>query len=125
MAYARAWTNIGITYENNAKEDWAIQAYERARKISPAYYLSTEKLANLYLKQDEKDYAGVIPLYQEILKFNPTHPLSLRNLGAIYAESGRYKEAEKLLKRYLDKSKDSKENELIRQIYEQARIHAY
>jgi len=125
MAYARAWANIGITYENYDKEDWAIQAYERARKISPAYYLSTEKLANLYLKQDEKDYAGVIPLYQEILKFNPTHPLSLRNLGAIYAESGRYKEAEKLLKRYLDKSKDSKENELIRQIYEQARIYAY
>ena len=125
MAYARAWTNIGITYENYVKEDWAIQAYERARKISPAYYLSTEKLANLYLKQDEKNYARVIPLYEETLRYNPNHLISLRNLGAIYAESGRYKEAEKLLKRYLDNSKVSGENELIRQIYEQVKTRAY
>lgn len=121
MAYARAWTNMGITYENYAKEDWAIQAYERARKISPAYYLSTEKLANLYLKQNENNYARVIPLYQEILKFNPTHPLSLRNLGAIYAEIGRDKEAEDLLWAYLENATDPKDKKTIEEIYRKVR----
>jgi len=121
MAYARHFTNTGIKFEGFKKEDWAEEDYERAREVSAGYYLSTERLASLYLRQGEENYERAIPLYKEILRYKPDHAIALRNLGVIYFEKKQYAEAEEYLRKYINLEPSSKEDEIIRNIYQEVR----
>lgn len=123
MAYARHFVNVGVKFEGYEEEDWVKESYERAREITPEYYLSTERLANLYLKQDGEYYQRVIPLYKEILEYKPNHKIALRNLGVIYYERKQYTMAEEYLKKYIDLEPSSRNMEIIRDIYQDVRLH--
>lgn len=121
MAYARHFANTGIKFEGFKKEDWAEKDYERAREVSAEYYLNTERLANLYLRQGEENYERAISLYKEILRFKPNHAVALRNLGVIYFEKKQYVEAEEYLRKYINLEPSSKEGEIIRNMYQEVR----
>jgi tetratricopeptide (TPR) repeat protein len=101
---AEASYGIGSVYLNQNKNAAAREAFERTVKL-PATYPDTlpdawNNLGVIATREGRVDDS--VPCFQEALRLNPHHLLSLDNLGNAYRSQKRWDEAGKILERALE-----------------------
>jgi tetratricopeptide (TPR) repeat protein/peroxiredoxin len=108
---AEALYGIGSVYLNQNKNAAAREAFERCVKLT-ANYPDTQPDAwnNLgVLDTREGDVAAAVEKFQQALKLNPRHLLSLNNLGSAYRSLKRWNEARETLKQAIAIAPDDPE----------------
>ncbi len=101
---AEALYGIGSVYLNQGKNAAARSTFERCVKLS-ANYPDTlpdawNNLGVIATREGRVDDS--VPLFQEALRLNPHHLLSLDNLGNAYRSQKRWDDARKVLERALE-----------------------
>ncbi len=108
---AEALYGIGSVYLNQNKNAAAREAFERCVKLT-ANYPDTQPDAwnNLgVLDTREGDVAAAVEKFQQALKLNPRHLLSLNNLGSAYRSLKRWSEARETLEQAIAIAPDDAE----------------
>lgn len=90
-AYARAWVNLGIVYDERAQFAAAQQAYRSAIEANPKDVLAYCHLGHSRFSQG--DYAEAIELYVQALEIDPNSAQAHYNLGLAFAETRVFAEA--------------------------------
>ncbi len=101
---AEALYGIGSVYLNQGKNAAARSTFERCVKL-PASYPDTlpDAWNNLgVIATREGRVVDSVPCFQEALRLNPHHLLSLDNLGNAYRAQKRWEDARKVLERALE-----------------------
>ena len=101
---AEALYGIGSVYLNQSKNAAAREVFERAVKL-PANYPDTlpdawNNLGVIATREGRVDDS--VPCFQEALRLNPNHLLSLDNLGNAYRSQKRWDDARKVLMHALE-----------------------
>jgi tetratricopeptide (TPR) repeat protein len=108
---AEALYGIGSVYLNQNKNAAAREMFERCVKLQPGYPDTLPDAWNNLgvLATRENQIANSIDYFQQALKLNPRHLLSLDNLGNAYRTQKRWDEARKVLERALEIAPDDPE----------------
>jgi tetratricopeptide (TPR) repeat protein len=108
---AEALYGIGSVYLDQQKTTEARESFERALKLRASY---PDTLANSWnnlglLAAREGRTSEAVGYFQEALKLNPDHLISLDNLGSAYREQKRWDDARRTYERALDVSPNDAE----------------
>ena len=97
--HAASIQNIGLCYLNDGKMKESIPYFEKAHQLDKADFLSLVNLFYAYSKLGEKDKADY---YIESIMKEIKNPLfrDITRIIAIFIDSGKYLEAEELIKRF-------------------------
>jgi tetratricopeptide (TPR) repeat protein len=108
---AEALYGIGSVYLNQNKNALAREMFEKCVKLQPSYPETLpdawNNLGVLATREGQIDEA--IANFQQALKFNPRHQLSLDNLGNAYRAEKRWSDARQALESALEASPDDAE----------------
>jgi tetratricopeptide (TPR) repeat protein len=97
---AEEWYEIGFKSDGNPETyDVAIDAYEHALALAPAYVDAMINLANLYFHKN--DLPRALVLMEKALQFDENNYLVCYNLANLYDESGQLERAVQLYQRAL------------------------
>lgn len=107
MTYARAFTNVGLKSNKLGDSDSALFFLDKAQKVQPGYYTSNLQAASIYI--DKNDLLSAIKEYEEVLKVNPKHTNSLRNLAVLYFQLNNKYKALEYAKKYQEEAKTNEE----------------
>lgn len=107
MAYARAFTNIGLRCNKLGDEDNALFFLDKAQKVQPEYYTSNLLAASIYI--NKSDLINAAKEYEKVIEINPQHTNSLRNLSVIYYQLNNKYQALEYGKKYLKHAKTNDE----------------
>jgi len=99
----QAWLALGRELEQGDQLSAAIEAYERAARLSPQDSSIAVRLAFAYLKADRAVQAR--PLLDQILTRQPSHPEALLLLGTLQRSAGE-PQARETLRRFLEVAAD-------------------
>jgi tetratricopeptide (TPR) repeat protein len=94
-----AYNNLGHVYMKVGKIDNAIQEYSMAIRLYPKAEIFYCNLAYAYIQRGDIDAAEGVLI--EALKINPDNKKVMYQLGEIYRNRGRYKEAEQMYKKII------------------------
>jgi tetratricopeptide (TPR) repeat protein len=114
MAYARAFTNVGLRSNKFGDTQTALFFLDKATEAQPGYYTAYEVAASIYIK--ENDLAGAAGEYKKILEVNPAHSKSLRNLALIYEQWNNKSIARDYANKYLESAKTQAEKKEAQEI---------
>ena len=123
---AEALYGIGSVYLNQNKNAPAREIFERAVKL-PANYPDTlpdawNNLGVIATREGRVDDS--IPCFQQALRLNPRHLLSLDNLGNAYRSQKRWDDARKVLTRALEVApQDPEANYSLGMVFAQTERH--
>ena len=90
-SYAGAYSNMGVTLQEQGKLDQAITAYHRALEINPANAEAYNNMGNALQEQGKLDEA--ITAYHRALEIKPANAEAHNNLGNALQEQGKLAEA--------------------------------
>ncbi|MFH0969810.1 MAG: tetratricopeptide repeat protein [Patescibacteria group bacterium] len=102
---ARVYTNLGMAYSENKKEEEALAYYQKSIELSPYNYQTWYDMGNSYSSLKEKDKA--IDSYTKAIEVNPYFFPSYYNQAAIYIDQKQVKEAIDILNKALEKDPDN------------------
>ena len=89
--YIPGYLSLGLVYEQDKKNEKAIDCYKAAIKIDPCEIKAYLSLATLY--KQEKNYNEAIKVYQQGLIKNPNNHFILSNLGNLFYLQHKYEDA--------------------------------
>lgn len=89
--YARAHTNLGITFWASGNHDLAMECFQRAIDADSSYAVAHFELANLLTERNRLDEA--LAHYQRVLALDPEHPAALDRLQQTLLRQGRTRDA--------------------------------
>ena len=89
--YIPGYLSLGLVYEQDKKNEKAIECYKAAIKINPSEIKAYLSLATLY--KQEKNYDEAIKVYQQGLIKNPSNHFILSNLGNLFYLQHKYEDA--------------------------------
>lgn len=90
-AMFKAFSNMGVLYDNIGNFPKAVENYKKAIKIRPGAVLPNSHIAYLYYRQNS--YRTAIDYLRRALKGNPDHPQPHFYLAIFFFDSMIYKEA--------------------------------
>ncbi|MGE5557443.1 MAG: tetratricopeptide repeat protein [Bacillota bacterium] len=90
--FPEVYNNIGYMLLKEKKSGEAVEYLEKALALNPGYFLARWNYADALSDLDR--YNEAIRQYREILKQKPNFAEVLNSLGIIFAEQGKYAEAE-------------------------------
>ena len=102
--FENAQYNLGMALNRLGRRDDAISAFRKAYSINPMYDKAYLEAARLL--QAKNDTSGAITAYQQVIRLDSSNVSALRELGAVYASIGQYKEAEQQFRKALSLSAD-------------------
>ncbi len=88
---ARVWYGLGVLESAEDDDATAVDAYQRALAIRPAYPECEHNLGLLYLKQGDAE--GAIGALRRAVEMDPSLPDVLNDLGVALERAGRYARA--------------------------------
>lgn len=84
-AFADAWFNLGVNYQEQGDADKARQAYSKTLELDPNYM---DALANLGKMQMEAgDRAGAIASFEKAIEIDTVNPAARNNLAVVYRQN--------------------------------------
>ena len=83
---ADVWIRMGETQRRKGDIQSAVTSFDKAKELAPTNVMPYVQLAMMYDAQGKGDKAR--PLYEQVLKIQPDHPVALNNLAFSLAESG-------------------------------------
>ena len=89
--YIPGYLSLGLVYEQDKKNEKAVDCYKAAIKIDPGEIKAYLSLATLY--KQEKNYDEAIKIYQQGLIKNPNNHFILSNLGNLFYLQHKYEDA--------------------------------
>lgn len=96
-SFAPARYNLGLTNNKLNDSKSALAEFRRAHDIDPRHERSYLEEGRILAAQ--KDYAGAISAYQNVIRINSTNRAALNELGSVYYQAGKYTEAEDSFKK--------------------------
>lgn len=97
--FAPARYNLGLTNNKLNDSRAALAEFRKAHDIDSRHERSYLEEGRILASQ--KDYAGAINAYQNVIRINSTNRAALNELGSVYYQSGKYSEAENTFKQSL------------------------
>lgn len=88
---ARAYQNRGVVYQNQGKIEEALQDFNKALELKPAYDRALYNRGNIYLNQN--DDVQALRDFNRALEISPAYDKALNNRGLIYLRRGQYAKA--------------------------------
>lgn len=98
-SFAPARYNLGLTNNKLNDSKSALAEFRRAHDIDPRHERSYLEEGRILSSQ--KDYAGAITAYKNVISINNTNRNALNELGSVYYQAGKYPEAEETFKKSL------------------------
>jgi Flp pilus assembly protein TadD len=83
---ADVWLRLGETQRRKGDTKSAVESFNKAKDLAPTNVLPYVQLALMYDSMNQRDQAK--PLYEQVLKIQPDHPIALNNLAYMLAETG-------------------------------------
>lgn len=97
--FAPSRYNLGLTDNRLNDTKSALAEFRRAHDIDPRHERSYLEEGRILSSQ--KDYAGAISAYQNVLRINSTNRAALNELGSVYYQAKKYPEAENTFRQSL------------------------
>ena len=97
--FAPARYNLGLTDNRLNDTKSALAEFRRAHDIDPRHERSYLEEGRILSAQ--KDYAGAITAYQNVVRINSTNRAALNELGSVYYQAKKYSEAESTFRQSL------------------------
>ena len=83
--------NLAVSFYSQRETLRAIQAYQKAIELNPAYIEAYNNLGIIY--QELGDFSGAFETYQKAIEINPQYEKAYNNLGILLLFKGRLEEA--------------------------------
>ncbi len=84
-AFADAWFNMGVNYQEQGDDPKARQAYSKALELDPNYM---DALANLgKMQMEQGDRAGAIASFEKAIEIDTVNPAARNNLAVVYRQN--------------------------------------
>lgn len=99
--------NIGVTYLNMGKLDFAMEYFEKSLEINPSFDIAKEGIGRVFAGRGEKQEA--VRYYEDVLKNNENNYGILFLLGKMFVELDRPEQAEECYKKCVKISPNSHE----------------
>ena len=98
--YAKAYNNLGSTFENTSDYKKALSYYEKAIEIDPNYIRAHENLGGVLqiLGQNQKAKER----YEKAIKIDPNHSISHNNLGVVFKKLGENQKAKECFEKAIE-----------------------
>lgn len=102
--YIYSYFTLGNMYNNQKKQDQAIDIYKRGLQVDPKYTLIKINLGNLYVEKQQYDLA--LKEYKEVIEISPDDFTAHSSIASLLGSKNDYKGALEEYKKSIEANKD-------------------